>query len=247
MVRYELGVKALATHRKRRVLSKAKARDPAAVPGLRARRSAERRAAIVDAALDLFSSRGFAATRMEDVAAAAGVAKGTVYLNFADKEALFEGIVQTVIGPAVREMGAIDFAAIPCVREAVERVGLPAVQDMASSRRGDVARLLISEGPRFPRLAEFYYREVVAPGVAQMRLLLGRAVETGEIADSRVVDFPQLLVAPVLTAILWQALFQRFAPLDVEGLLKAQLDVVFGPAGRITSPCPDRVPRRRRR
>ena len=201
----------------------------ATVPGLRVRRAAERRAAIIDAALDLFSNRGFAATRMEDVAAAAGVAKGTVYLNFTDKEALFEGIVRAVIGPTVRDIETIDFAAIACVREAIERVGLPAVREMATSRRGDVARLLISEGPRFPRLAEFYYREVVGPAVAQMRLLLRRAVETGEIADSRVTEFPQLLAAPVLMVVLWQALFQRLAPLDVEGLLRTQLDVLFGP------------------
>jgi len=209
-------------------VSTVRARAATAIPGLRVRRAAERRAAIIDAALDLFTSRGFAATRMEDVAAAAGVAKGTVYLNFTDKEALFEGIVRTVIGPTVREIQAIDFAAIPCVREAIERVGLPAVKDMATSRRGDIARLLISEGPRFPRLAEFYYREVVAPGVAQMRLLLERAVETGEIADGRVAEFPQLLAAPILMAIIWQALFQRLAPLDIDGLLRAQLDVLLG-------------------
>ena len=88
--------------------------------GVRARRAAERRAAIVDAALDLFCEKGFAATRIEDVALRAGVAKGTVYLNFADKEALFEGIVRAVITPTLAAVSAIDVDALPSVRAAVE-------------------------------------------------------------------------------------------------------------------------------
>ncbi|MGI8840878.1 MAG: TetR/AcrR family transcriptional regulator [Caulobacteraceae bacterium] len=227
-------MKPVTTPRTQPTSSAAKARGAAAtaVPGLRARRAAERRAAIVDAALDLFSSRGFAATRMEDVAAAAGVAKGTVYLNFTDKEALFEGIVRTVIGPTVNEIQAVDFAAIPCVREAIERVALPGIRELTTSRRGDVMRLIVSEGERFPRLAEFYYSEVIGPGVVQLRRLLHRAVETGEIADASLAEFPHLLVAPVFLAVLWHGLYRRLAPLDVEGLLAAHLDVLFGPPRR---------------
>jgi AcrR family transcriptional regulator len=150
-------------------------------------------------------------------------------LNFTDKEALFEAIVRSVMSPVIATIRAVDFSAITCVREAIEQFALPPIRELATSRRADVIRLLIAEGPRFPRLAEFYYSEVIEPGLTQLRLLLHRAVQTGEIADQRMAGFPQLLAAPVLTAILWQGLFQRFDPLDVEAMLKTYLDIYFGP------------------
>src|SRR6476646_1480900 len=70
----------------------------------RAERAAERRAAIVDAALDEFIARGFAATRLDDVAKRAGVAKGTIYLHFKDKESMFEELIRTAIVPLVGRM-----------------------------------------------------------------------------------------------------------------------------------------------
>src|SRR6184192_311620 len=73
----------------------------------RAERAAERRGAIIEAAMDEFIARGFAATRLDDVAQRAGVAKGTIYLHFKDKEALFEELVRTMLSPLV---GAIEAA-----------------------------------------------------------------------------------------------------------------------------------------
>ena len=74
--------------------------------GPRAKRAAERRDAILAAALDGFAARGFAAARLDDVASRAGVAKGTIYLHFADKEALFEELIRVEIAPARRRPGA---------------------------------------------------------------------------------------------------------------------------------------------
>ena len=73
-------------------------------PANRAERTAERRAAIIEAALDEFIARGFAATRLDDVAKRAGVAKGTIYLHFKDKESLFEELIRTAIVPLVGRM-----------------------------------------------------------------------------------------------------------------------------------------------
>src|SRR3974390_2769702 len=72
-----------------------------AAPMSRAERAAERRSAIVAAALDEFVARGFTATRLDDVAKRAGVAKGTIYLHFKDKEALFEELVRTALVPLI--------------------------------------------------------------------------------------------------------------------------------------------------
>ena len=76
-------------------------------------------------------------------------------------------------------------------------------------------RLVLTEGPRFPKLAEFYYREVIARVMAAIRGMLRRAVERGELKTDALVRFPQLLAAPGLVAIIWSGLFDRFEPLDV--------------------------------
>src|SRR6185437_12779951 len=78
---------------------------PAAELSGRAARAAERREAIIAAAMDEFIGRGFAATRLDDVAKRAGVAKGTIYLHFKDKEALFEELIRTAIVPLVERIG----------------------------------------------------------------------------------------------------------------------------------------------
>ena len=102
------------------------------------------------------------------------------------------------------------------------------VREIYGTRRKDVIRLIITEGPRFPKLAEFYYREVIARVLPVIRARLSWAVERGELAHDALVRFPQLLVAPGLVAIMWSGLFERFAPLDVRELMRAHLELLFG-------------------
>jgi hypothetical protein len=91
-----------------------------------------------------------------------------------------------------------------------------------------VLRLIIAEGPRFPKLAEFYYREVIARVLPVVRARLTLAVERGELPNDALARFPQLLVAPALMAVMWSGLFERFEPLDVRQLMQAHLDLLFG-------------------
>ena len=88
-------------------------------------------------------------------------------------------------------------------------------------------RLVITEGPRFPKLAEFYYREVLSRMIEAFRGILRRAVERGELKNDALVKFPQLLVSPGLVAILWNGLFDRFEPLDVRALMRAHFDIIL--------------------
>ena len=94
--------------------------------------------------------------------------------------------------------------------------------------RKDIIRLIISEGPRFPKLAEFYYHEVVARGIAAVRALLARAHARGELRSDAISRFPQLLIAPGIVAIIWKSLFEPHAPLDAQALMRAHLDLLFG-------------------
>jgi AcrR family transcriptional regulator len=203
------------------------ARRAARTAGARAEKSAARREAILAAALDEFSTRGFAAARLEDVAARAGVAKGTIYLHFSDKDALFQELLRTVMGPLVAILEATVAVDLP-LRVVAERIVDLFVREIFGTRRKDVIRLIISEGPRFPQLAEFHYREVLARALAAVRGLLRRAVDRGEIAGDALVRFPQLLIAPGIVAIVWSGLFDRFEPLDVRALMRAHLDILFG-------------------
>ncbi len=195
--------------------------------GARAVRRDERRAAILAAALEEFAARGFAATRLDDVARRAGVAKGTIYLHFRDKESLFQELVRAMLSPLVGTIEAAALRDLP-IRAVVEMIVDLFVNEIYGTRRKDVIRLIIAEGSRFPKLAEFYYREVIARVLPVMRARLTLAVERGELPHDALARFPQLLVAPALVAIIWNALFGRLAPLDVRGLMRAHLDVLFG-------------------
>jgi AcrR family transcriptional regulator len=197
--------------------------------GSRAAKAAERRDAIVAAALAEFSEKGFAAARLDDIAQRAGVAKGTIYLHFADKRTLFEGIVHLVIGPALTQIEAGAPRPGERMRDYVERIMLPIALSLATSPRREVVRLLIAEGARFPEVAEIYYREVVERGMALVKGLALTARERGELDDDALERFPQLLIAPALVGTIWSGLFQRFQPLDVEALFRAQLDLLFHP------------------
>jgi AcrR family transcriptional regulator len=198
--------------------------------GGRAERAAERRDAILSAALDEFAARGFAATRLDDVARRAGVAKGTIYLYFADKETLFEELIRREIGPIVGALEQASHADLP-LRQITNQLIEVFVHGVFETRRKDVIRLVISEGPRFPKLAEFYYREVISRVMAIIRGVLRRAHERGELKTDALVHFPQLLAAPGIVAVIWSGLFDHFEPLDVRGMMRAHFDVLLGDRG----------------
>ena len=193
----------------------------------RAERSAERRAAIVEAAMDEFVARGFAATRLDDIARRAGVAKGTIYLHFKDKESMFEELIRTALVPLISRLAAPPTITGP-VRDAVEGFAEIFIREVATTRRGDIIRLIVSEGPRFPAIADFYFREVVSKGLVAMRRLVQLAITRGEIRQKELAQFPQLIVAPAIVAVIWQSLFARHAPLDGIAMFKVHLDLIFG-------------------
>jgi AcrR family transcriptional regulator len=204
--------------------SKTKTDSP---PPRREEKSAARREAILAAALNEFSARGFAAARLEDVAKRAGVAKGTIYLHFRDKEALFQEIIRSLMGPFVGTVELAFNANIPLRRLADQVVEL-FVREVFGTRRKDVIRLMMTEGPRFPKLAEFYYREVLSRVFGAARKRLQRALDGGEISHKALVRYPQLIAAPGITAIIWSGLFDRFEPLDARELMQAQMNILFG-------------------
>jgi AcrR family transcriptional regulator len=174
-----------------------------------------RRQAILEAALDVFAAEGFAAAKLDDVAEKAGVAKGTIYLHFKDKQDLFEQMVREAVFPVIARL---------------EELAKLRTQVLAT-RRKDLLRLILTEGPRFPAIAAFYHREVVARGLALMGELLNRARANGELSAEGLARFPQLVVAPLILAVVWDGLFAAIEPLDVEGLLAVHRELLLRGAG----------------
>ena len=198
-----------------------------AAPSNRSERAAERRAAIVDAAMEEFVARGFAATRLDDIAKRAGVAKGTIYLHFKDKESMFEELIRTAIVPLVGTLTGPPPAGAS-IREALEGFARVFIQEIATTRRGDIVRLIIAEGARFPAIADFYYREVISRGLAGMRAMIELAVARGEIREAQLARFPQIMIAPAIVAVIWKSLFERHSPLDAIAMFRVHLDLIFG-------------------
>ena len=114
------------------------------------------------------------------------------------------------------------------VRDAIEGFAKNFIREVATTRRGDIVRLIVAEGPRFPAVADFYYREVVSRGLAGMRALIELGISRGEIQQKNLARFPQILVAPALIAVIWQSLFSKHAPLDATEMFRVHLDLIFG-------------------
>lgn len=191
------------------------------------RRKDERPDEIVEAALQEFSEKGFAGARLEDVASRAGVSKGLPYLYFKTKEELFKAVLKTFIKPGFdaliaqvdkTELSAADFLRGPFLRF---------LQDFAKSRRATVLRLMVAEGHKHPELTRFHMENVVEPGIAALQRLIDRGVERGEFRPTKLRDYPQLLIAPVLMSVIWRLLFERHRHLDIDEFLQTHIDLML--------------------
>ena len=121
-----------------------------------------RRAAILAAALEEFTARGYEGARLDDVAKRAGVAKGTIYLYFADKETLFQELVRSMVNPVLGTLEAVRDDRHSGAHAGRGHCSSTFVREIYGTRRKDIIRLILSEGPRFPAIGEFYHREVIA-------------------------------------------------------------------------------------
>ena len=170
----------------------------AEMPAKRSRRKDARPAELLASALDLFVDKGFAATRVEEVATRAGVSKGTLFLYFPSKEELFKAVVRENISGRLSEWsaeldgytGSSSDLLSYCLTSWWERVG--------STRASGIPKLMMSEGGNFPELAAFYQREVVEPGDALIRRILQRGVDSGEFRAMDMRHASYLVLAPML-------------------------------------------------
>ena len=177
--------------------------DPLA-PHKRERRKQDRPGELLEAALDLFVEKGFAATRVEEVAARAGVSKGTLFLYFPSKEDLFKAVVrENVVHPVTQ--GAQEIAQFQgSTGELLEWMMLQWWRRYGATKASGISKLVMSEATNFPDLAAFYRQEVIEPGQALVRSVLQRGIHQGEFRPVDVELALHSVMAPVLFLVMWK-------------------------------------------
>ncbi|SHN25113.1 DNA-binding transcriptional regulator, AcrR family [Duganella sacchari] len=167
------------------------------------RRKDARPQELLAAALNQFVERGFAATRLEDVAKHAGVSKGTLYLYFANKEELFKEVVRAnivaTIGEAEQDAAAYDGPS----GDLLATLLMKWWAEICATPLGGITKLMLAEGNNFPELAQFYNEEVVARGSGLFTRVLERGIARGEFRPVDPVVMTQVLIAPVLMLMMW--------------------------------------------
>lgn len=181
------------------------------------RRKDDRPAEIIAAALEVFSRRGFAAARLEEIAAQAGVSKGTLYLYFRSKEELFKAMVRELLVPTIVEVEQQVAGEAGGTSELLAGV-LRGMVEVIASPVGAIPKLVIAEAGNFPDLARFYAEEVVGRGMGVVSRLVARGVERGEFRAIDPAGAAPVVIAPLLLLAMWKHALEPHAPARARAL-----------------------------
>jgi AcrR family transcriptional regulator len=195
-------------------------------PKTRRRRKDARPGEIIAAGLAEFAESGFAATRLDDVAKRAGVAKGTIYRYFASKEALFEAAVQSRLSAVLDIDAQID--GFPGTTRDLLRIVIQTMyRQLVETDMRTILRILLADGARFPAITAFYHKAAVAKGRALLGRIVARGIARGEFRDGAYADLPFVMIAPLLMTAIWKMNFERHEPIDVGRFAAAHFDLLF--------------------
>lgn len=201
--------------------------SPSVIEPARQRRKSARPGELSAAALALFVEKGFAATRLEEIAARAGVSKGTLYLYFDSKEALFTAAIRDGIVPqlesAAARMGALQDDPEGMLREILSACW----SQIGSSEFGGIPKVMIAEAKNFPEVARFYYEHVIMPGRLLVEHAIKRGIETGVFREVDVELTASLFFAPAMHLSVWKhsLAFCEVCQQDPEGFLDNFLQI----------------------
>lgn len=190
------------------------------------RRKEARPQELLAAALDVFVERGFAATKLEDVARKAGVSKGTLYLYFANKEELFMAVVRATIVPniAYAEQRMTEYTGETrfLFKELIEHWSM----QMEKVNVGGLCKLMFAEACNFPELARIYHTEVIARNEQNMIRLLERGMQRGEFRQVDLSVMPKIITAPMVMLMLWEQSFHACVaqPIDKQRYIAAYIE-----------------------
>jgi AcrR family transcriptional regulator len=189
----------------------------------RQRRKQARPGEIIDAAMDVFAEKGFAATKLEEVARRAGVAKGTLYLYFETKDDLFRAVARAAIASNLEAIERAATAFDGSLADLVPLLLARAASGMGDNRIPAIARMVIAEARSFPDLARIWHDDVASKVLGLVTCIVARAQARGEVAegDPRLHAFS--ILGPMLAALLFHQVFGGVgAPLPDLGALATQ-------------------------
>jgi len=193
------------------------------------RAPAERPQEILDAALALFVEKGFAATRLDDVAERAGLSKAAIYLYFDDKPALFKGVIQQAVGSNLGLIEAMLAAHIGPVAPLIPRILEFMASRIEDTPMASVAKVVISESRAFPEIGRFYLKEVIGRGLPLMEGLIARGIAQGEFRKVDPAMTVRSMVGAMLLGGLWRTVFEPIGAekLDVRALARHHADLIL--------------------
>jgi len=204
------------------------------------RRKESRPGELLDAALELFVEKGFAATRLDDVAARAGVSKGTLYLYYASKEDLFKAVVRQNIVPLIE---AFERDVAESSASSAELLGGFFRQwwtCFGATRLAGIAKLVVGEAGNFPELARFFQQEVVLRNAMLLRSIVERGIRQREFRSVDVDASIHLWMSPMVMRAIWAHSILPCCPpaldVPVERFLDTHLDYVLGALAPRTGP-----------
>ena len=189
------------------------------------RRKEERPQEILEAALSVFAEKGFAAARMEDIATRARVSKGTIYLYFKSKEAVFQALVRQMLVPQLNEAAAMIRSYRgpmgPLLAQILRTIG----QFVTTSDRVVLPKIVIAEAGNFPDLARIYREELVERGLALFGSVVKAGIDRGEFRPVPTEHAARLCIAPLLVAAIWRTTFAQLdaKPYDYPGLIETHI------------------------
>jgi AcrR family transcriptional regulator len=223
---------------------------PSTTPALRQRRKETRPQELLDAALTLFVEKGFAATRSEEVAHAAGVSKGTLYLYYPSKEELFKAVVRQNLSNLIAEGQELAAAYTGPTSELLVELMNIWWQRFGNTPAAGIHKVVLSEVRNFPELAQFYSDEVIAPADRLFSGAVQRGIDRGEFRDLPVHDVAHALMAPMIFMALHQHSFgacpvHDSMQIDPTSVLQTQLEIIL--RGLEVRPPPPRSARRKAR
>jgi AcrR family transcriptional regulator len=170
----------------------------------RKRRKEARPSELLEAALHLFVEKGFAATRLEDVATRAGVSKGTLYLYYENKDALFKAVIQEGIIPVIAENEAIAAKHSGSSFDLLDILLQNWWTKIGQTAFAGIPKLMVAEARNFPELATYYYENVISRGKALVASALRRGMERGEFRAMDIETTVDVVIAPILMLLIWR-------------------------------------------
>jgi AcrR family transcriptional regulator len=193
------------------------------------RRKADRPAEIVSAALAVFAEKGFAAAKLDDIAARAGVSKGAVYLYFETKEDVFRAVVEQAIAPNIGAVKAMAAAHPGPLADLLRGVTGHVARVVATQPLGGVLKMVVGEARNFPEIARVWYDELVSQALGAMAAAISAAMDRGEVKPGDPRAYALQLIAPLLVAVLHQETFVPVGaePFDLPALLNQHIETLL--------------------